>query len=74
MGPCRTVPVACCAAALVIPDTSGSASVEASNQEFWLATIKPTSGTDRAKTEPLTVRVIDYTIDDGREPARNTGC
>ncbi|WP_427130626.1 IS4 family transposase [Pseudarthrobacter sp. S9] len=33
----------------------------------WLATIRPTSGTDRAKTEPLTVRVIDYTIEDGRE-------
>lgn len=33
----------------------------------WLATIKPTSGTDRAKTEPLRVRVIDYTIEDGRE-------
>jgi hypothetical protein len=33
----------------------------------WLARIKPTSGTNRAKTEPLTVRVIDYTLDDGRE-------
>ena len=27
-----------------------------------------------AKTEPLRVRVIDYTIDDGRGNPRNTGC
>ncbi|TFC89519.1 IS4 family transposase [Cryobacterium sp. TmT2-59] len=33
----------------------------------WLAHIVPTSGTARASTTPLTVRVIDYTIDDGRE-------
>jgi IS4 transposase len=33
----------------------------------WLAQIVPTSGTARASTTPLTVRVIDYTIDDGRE-------
>lgn len=33
----------------------------------WLATIKPTSGTGRAKTEPLKVRVIDYSLEDGRE-------
>jgi hypothetical protein len=33
----------------------------------WLARITPTSGPDRAKTEPVTVRVIDYTLDDGRE-------
>ena len=33
----------------------------------WLATIAPTSGVNRRTTEPLTVRVIDYAIDDGRE-------
>jgi transposase IS4-like protein/DDE family transposase len=33
----------------------------------WLATIIPTSGTNRTSTTPLTVRVIDYTIDDGRD-------
>ena len=33
----------------------------------WLATIIPTSGTGRQSTTPLTVRVVDYTIDDGRE-------
>ena len=33
----------------------------------WLAQIAPSSGTARASTTPLTVRVIDYTIDDGRE-------
>lgn len=33
----------------------------------WLALIIPTSGTDRRRTAPLMVRVIDYTVDDGRE-------
>ena len=33
----------------------------------WLARIVPMSGTNRATTEPLTVRVIDYTVDDGRD-------
>lgn len=33
----------------------------------WLATIIPTSGKNRTSTTPLTVRVIDYTIDDGRD-------
>jgi hypothetical protein len=33
----------------------------------WLARVIPTSGPNRATTEPLLVRVIDYTIDDGRE-------
>lgn len=33
----------------------------------WLARITPTSGQNRASTTPLTVRVIDYTIDDGRD-------
>ena len=33
----------------------------------WLARIVPTSGTDRRETTPLKVRVIDYTIDDGRD-------
>ncbi|MFE7393134.1 IS4 family transposase [Streptomyces sp. NPDC057582] len=33
----------------------------------WLARIVPTSGTNRATTQPLTVRVIDYTVDDGRD-------
>jgi hypothetical protein len=31
----------------------------------WLATIITTSGRNRTSTTPLTVRVIDYTIDDG---------
>jgi hypothetical protein len=33
----------------------------------WLARIVPTSGPNRQATEPLLVRVIDYTIDDGRD-------
>ena len=33
----------------------------------WLAQIIPTSGTRRAHRTPLTVRVIDYTLDDGRD-------
>jgi hypothetical protein len=33
----------------------------------WLARIIPTSGPNRTTTQPLTVRVIDYTIDDGRD-------
>lgn len=33
----------------------------------WLARIAPSSGPNRAATPPLTVRVIDYDIDDGRE-------
>lgn len=33
----------------------------------WLARITATSGTGRARTPPLSVRVIDYTIDDGRD-------
>jgi hypothetical protein len=33
----------------------------------WLAQIVPTSGTQRRHRTPLTVRVIDYTIDDGRD-------
>jgi hypothetical protein len=33
----------------------------------WLAQIIPTSGTDRQRTPPLQVRVIDYTIEDGGE-------
>ena len=33
----------------------------------WLARIIPTSGPNRATTEPLIVRVVDYTIDDGRD-------
>jgi len=33
----------------------------------WLARIVPTSGKDRQQRTPLTVRVIDYTLDDGRE-------
>lgn len=32
----------------------------------WLARIVPTSGKDRQQRTPLTVRVIDYTLDDGR--------
>jgi hypothetical protein len=35
----------------------------------WVAKIVPTSGVDRSATEPLIVRVIDYTIDDGRNNA-----
>ncbi len=33
----------------------------------WLAQIIPTSGRNRQQRTPLTVRVIDYTLDDGRE-------
>ncbi len=33
----------------------------------WLARIVPTSGLNRASTPPLNVRVVDYTIDDGRD-------
>lgn len=33
----------------------------------WLAEIIPTSGAGRKSTPPLKVRVIDYTINDGRE-------
>lgn len=40
--------------------------VETLPDRSWLARIVPTSGVGRAKAAPLTVRVIDYTIDDGR--------
>src|SRR4029077_14303907 len=33
----------------------------------WLARIVATSGAHRAGTPPLSVRVVDYTIDDGRD-------
>ena len=33
----------------------------------WLARIVATSGANRASTAPLNVRVVDYTIDDGRD-------
>jgi hypothetical protein len=33
----------------------------------WLAQMIPTSGTQRRHRTPLTVRVIDYTLDDGRD-------
>lgn len=33
----------------------------------WLAQIMPTSGTERVTTTPVKVRVIDYSIDDGRD-------
>ena len=33
----------------------------------WLARVVPTSGANQATTEPLIVRVIDYTIDDDRD-------
>ena len=33
----------------------------------WLATIIPTSGTGRQSTTPLTVRVVDYTINNGHD-------
>ena len=35
--------------------------------ESWLATIIPTSGPGRQTTTPLTVRVVDYRMDDGRD-------
>ena len=41
--------------------------VETLDDGSWLAQIVPTSGTDRQQRTPLTVRVIDYTLDDGRE-------
>lgn len=37
----------------------------------WLAQIKPTSGPNRSTTPPFQVRVIDYTIDDGRDNPEN---
>jgi hypothetical protein len=39
----------------------------------WLAELRPSSGPGRRNTQPLTIRVIDYRIDDGRhndEPYR----
>jgi transposase IS4-like protein/DDE family transposase len=33
----------------------------------WLARITPTSGPNRRKTAPSMVRVVDYTLDDGRD-------
>ena len=33
----------------------------------WLARIVATSGLNRASTPPLNVRVVDYTVDDGRD-------
>ncbi len=36
--------------------------------------ITPTSGTQRAHRTPLTVRVIDYSLDDGRDNPSSTGC
>lgn len=41
--------------------------VETLDDGSWLATIIPTSGTRRQHRTPLTVRVIDYTLDDGRD-------
>ncbi|MDJ0396795.1 IS4 family transposase, partial [Rhodococcus sp. G-MC3] len=41
--------------------------IETLDDGSWLATIIPTSGIRRQHRTPLTVRVIDYTLDDGRE-------
>lgn len=41
--------------------------VETLSDGSWLARITATSGVNRAATAPLDVRVIDYTIDDGRD-------
>ena len=41
--------------------------VETLADASWLARIIPTSGPNRTTIKPLLVRVIDYTIDDGRE-------
>lgn len=41
--------------------------VETLSDGSWLARITATSGVNRATTPPLDVRVIDYTIDDGRD-------
>ncbi|RYE41340.1 MAG: IS4 family transposase [Hyphomicrobiales bacterium] len=41
--------------------------IETLEDGSWLARIVPTSGKDRRQRTPLTVRVIDYTLDDGRE-------
>ncbi|WP_338886338.1 IS4 family transposase [Rhodococcus sovatensis] len=40
--------------------------VETLDDGSWLATIIPTSGARRQHRTPLTVRVIDYSLDDGR--------
>lgn len=37
----------------------------------WLAQVRQSSGPRRRQAEPVTVRVIDYTIDDGRENPEN---
>lgn len=41
--------------------------IETLSDGSWLAQIRPSATPERASTEPLTVRVIDYTLDDGRE-------
>lgn len=41
--------------------------LETPDDGSWLARIVPTPGANRQATEPLLVRVIDYTIDDGRD-------
>jgi hypothetical protein len=46
--------------------------LEALEDGSWLARIVPASGKDRQQRTPPTVRVIDYTLDDGREnPEQN---
>jgi hypothetical protein len=47
--------------------------IETLSDGSWLAELRPSSGPGRRKVEPLTIRVIDYRIDDGRpndEPYR----
>jgi len=47
--------------------------IETLSDGSWLAELRPSGGPGRRKVEPLTIRVIDYRIDDGRpndEPYR----
>ena len=50
-----------------VKDTLGLDAVKDLPDGSWLAEVFH-SGTDRKREHPVTVRVIEYTIDDGREP------
>ena len=41
--------------------------IEALADGSWLAQLRPSSDAERRKVQPLTIRVIDYRIDDGRD-------
>ena len=50
-----------------VKSTLSARHLETLDDGSWLAQIIPTSGKNRKQRTPLTVRVIDYTLDDGRE-------